>query len=484
MNARVWLAAMLLSAPTSIAAPAFRRSQWLADYEQLKHALEGSYSHLAWFGSVESGVDLPSLDRKTIEALRRAKTDQEATAAFDAFIAAFHDGHLVRKPWSAPAKSTLPEPPKPQRFTDASTACAALGYAPVTRVQFSLPFETLTSFSLLHDGLSDAFRSGIVRAGEVNVGVVRISRFRAAEFPAVCVKAFARVAKNGGATPDDLSNVIDPVWLEVLAERLREFRQRNVDVVLVDLGGNGGGNDLGDWAVRAFTAKPIASTPLQLVTGDAGLPYLEKEVAQLGQTLESDAGISEATRMMLGDARTRFEQRVTNARTSCSMSWVWKQRASWKALPCSRLVDADFFSGPVAFADAGTLEPPAAPALYWASVADPFRGAWNGPVMVLINEQTASSAEAFTTLMRDREIARVMGTHSMGAGCGFMNDVEPVVLENSHLTFAIPNCVRLRADGTDDVAGVTPDVLVAPTAGESARARAARLLEIIASERR
>ncbi len=45
-----------------------------------------------------------------------------------------------------------------------------------------------------------------------------------------------------------------------------------------------------------------------------------------------------------------------------------------------------------------------------------------------------------------------------------------------------PNCTRLRADGSNEVAGVKPDLPVLPTEGENDRARAWRLLDTLASD--
>jgi hypothetical protein len=59
-----------------------------------------------------------------------------------------------------------------------------------------------------------------------------------------------------------------------------------------------------------------------------------------------------------------------------------------------------------------------------------------------------------------------------------------LVLPHSRLAFNIPNCVRLRADGTDEVAGVAPDIPVTPSPGEGARGVAMRMLGIIAGDAR
>jgi hypothetical protein len=67
-------------------------------------------------------------------------------------------------------------------------------------------------------------------------------------------------------------------------------------------------------------------------------------------------------------------------------------------------------------------------------------------------------------------------------GCGFMTSSEPLRLPNLGLAIRMPNCVRLRADGSDEVAGIRPDVPVLARDGESARARAGRLLRALSAD--
>jgi hypothetical protein len=46
----------------------------------------------------------------------------------------------------------------------------------------------------------------------------------------------------------------------------------------------------------------------------------------------------------------------------------------------------------------------------------------------------------------------------------------------------MPNCVRLRADGSSEVAGIAPDLPIAAIDGESPRARAARMLYAVVGD--
>src|SRR5262245_12585198 len=463
----------------------FDSSAWQADYAALKLELEQNYSHLAWFGAPESGVNLPRLDSLTRDALHRATTATEAAQAIQRFVVGFRDGHLGLSPPSAPDALPVAEPPAVTEANDAKTACAAFGYAPITRIMFSMPFESLPGFELLADGLGDAFRAGVLTHAGVRIGVVRIPRFRSAEFMSVCERAWRSLrASNRPATRSAVAGLVDHEWLGTLADRLRAVKATGANVLLVDLGGNGGGNDVSDWAARLFSRTAIRSAPLLLSASPVAIPYYNEELGELRSALASTPASKTAVRTTLEKALSDFEQRKRDASAqSCDMSWVWREQRAWGTSPCTRLIASGFFSGALAFAEPGTLDSSAARALYWPSRADAFRGAWDGPTYLLTNAGTGSGAEGFTALLRDRGIAKTIGTHTTGAGCGFMDRNLPFVLPHSRLAVTIPNCVRLRQDGTDEVAGIAPDIELNPSVGESARALATRALDAIVRDR-
>jgi hypothetical protein len=205
------------------------------------------------------------------------------------------------------------------------------------------------------------------------------------------------------------------------------------------------------------------------------------------------AGLNSALAAHSGDAAAEaalrraidaFERRKRESlQQPCGLSWVWREQRTFNptaSTACYGLIDAGFASGALDYLAPASLAPDAAAALYWASAADPIRGAWSGPVYVLTDAATASAAEMFAARMRDSGIAKTVGVRTLGLGCGSMVEAPPLTLPHSHLSFRVPNCVRLRADGTDEVAGIVPDLPVPPAAHESARARAARVLAVIA----
>ncbi|HEV8331292.1 MAG TPA: S41 family peptidase [Steroidobacteraceae bacterium] len=471
MKTRAVLLLVAIVAASSAAAEAasFDRKAWREDYSTLKRELEQSYSHLAWAASPASGVDLPSLDRRTRLALDAARSDADAAAALVSFVAAFHDGHFA--PTVTPEPSGAgPEPPPRPADNEASAACAAAGYSPATRIAFSLPFESLTGFRMESDGISRAFRSGTILVGERRAGLVRIPRFRPAEYPALCLATWPALDE------------MDAAWLKALADRLAAFRAQHVDAVLVDVGGNGGGNDLGDWAARLFTSGDVRSAPLLMHAGPLGAKYMDEQLQGLNDALAAHRGDTKVE-AVLRPAIDAFEwRRRESLQQSCDLSWVWREQRRFDPTKCSGLIDAGFASGALSSLAPGSLARDAASALYWPSIADSMRGAWNGPVYLLTDSATASAAEMFAARMHDSGIARTVGVRTLGLGCGSMVENAPFTLPHSHLSFRIPNCVRLRADGSDEVAGIAPDLPVLPAAKESARARAARVLSVIGRE--
>ena len=66
----------------------------------------------------------------------------------------------------------------------------------------------------------------------------------------------------------------------------------------------------------------------------------------------------------------------------------------------------------------------------------------------------------------------VVGERTYGAGCGMTNGGIPLTLPHSGLEVHMPDCARMRRDGSNEVAGITPDVALPWTVAMSAEERA------------
>lgn len=471
----------LLTAAAPVAS--FDRAAWQEDYAQLKQALMARYANLAWKASGAGGVDLPALDRRAVAALAAATDDAQASDAIRGFIAGFHDGHLSELPHLAPATVPAVEPDPPSLDpADPASGCAALGYASTGPVAFSLPLEGLAGFKLTSDGLNSTFRSGIVTRSGVTMGILRIQNFRARAFPAACLHAWADLRRAGTAiTSGAVRDAARLRWFEDMAATIDSLRKDGARILVVDVGNDSGGDDSGDWTPRLLTDRPVRSARLLMTDAPVAARYFAEAIEDVDDALRTSA--SPDARAALSEARSFFSAQVAAiGRRPCDLSWVWRERRSWSAAHCNRLLPAGYAGGYApglprdAFGDGK-----AARALSSAAIVRPFYGSWTGPTFVIADRRSYSSAEMFAAVMQDNRIAKIVGDRTGGDGCGFMTDDAPIVLRHSRLRFRVPNCMRLRADGMNEEAGISPDIPVLPTEGESDRARGERALRMIAS---
>lgn len=477
--------ALLLAAAVGLAgtAPAADPG-WLADYQVLKAAMERDYANLAWFASPQGGVDLPRLDRRTRAAIRRAGTGEEARTAIRDFIAALDDGHFsLLSPPPADPGPAAPEPAQRDLANEpAQQACAARGYGNRSPVFFSLPFESLPGFTLIATGEEGSFRLGTLRLAGLTLGIVRIRNFSPTQYPAACVAAWAAASPAERRDLEGFADRVETQWLASLAAAIGRLKADRPGALIVDVGSNSGGDDSGDWIARLFSGQSLRSSRVRMTSGALATRYLDQEISELEGALARST--DEASRAAGARALvTMRARRSAAAAPGCDLHWVWTERRPWDPTGCARLADVGFASGVVASDDeAAAPDEAIARHIHWPSRARPFRGSWEGPTYVLVNGTTYSSAEMFAAVLQNNRAARVVGVTSGGDGCGFMIDTDPLTLPHLALRIRMPNCVRLRGDGSDEVAGVTPDLPILARAGESPRARAQRLIEAIRAE--
>lgn len=471
--------ALLLLATPAAPAAAFDAAAWQADFDALEHALEARYPNLAWLGSPRGGVDLVALDRRTRAALAAARTDAQAEAAITGFVDALHDGHLQRVPREPAAQAPAPGASAAPRASD----CSALEIEPPREPGFSAALANLPGFSA--DAAPTPFPAAQLRTPHgLRLGAIRIASFTEMAYPSLCARALRELQEaHVAVTAHRLRDAMADDWLEALAAALGAAKQHGVDALVVDIRGNAGGNDAGDWSVRMFTPAPVRSARLLMAPTPGAAAYAETQSRHLRRGLDKlgDAAASAPLAAQMRQSLDEFGARRGAAGAArCDLSWVWRERRDWNEGLCKGLVDMGFASGGVAYlAPVAPRERDIASYLYWPAQADAWRGAWSGPVYVLVDAQVWSSAEMFAASMRDNGVARIVGQRTGGAGCGNMGDDPLIELPHSGLAFHLPDCVRLRADGSDEVAGVEPDLPVAPIAGEDAAAHAGRLVEAI-----
>ncbi len=460
---------------------------WRSDYAQLKKTLEQDYANLAWFASPEGGVNLPRLDRLTRQALAAARSDSEARQAIERFVSAFRDGHFSLLPDLTVASASAPAsvPARPLDASDPASACAALGYLPTARIAFSLPLESLPGFHLLADGLTTVYRAGLAATADGHrIGVIRIQNFTQRAFPASCMQGLQALKGQGAAvTENALRDAADSRWHAGLAEQIAALKAAGMTALLIDVGSNSGGNDSGDLFPRLLTDKPVVSARLRMAASAAARDYADEQLQALDAALKASPPAEAAA--TLRQAREFFLQAKTAAGQPCDLAWVWARQRPWGQAGCKRLVDVGFAGGFAASLPRGAFgDQSIAYRLSAPSSADDLWAMWTGPLYVLTDGRTYSSAEMFSAVVQDNHLGKTVGAATGGDGCGFMAGDRPKQLAHSRLRLRMPDCARLRADGRDEVAGIAPDLPVLATEGEDARQRTRRLLEAVAADLR
>ncbi|ESQ87025.1 S41 family peptidase [Asticcacaulis benevestitus] len=483
-----WLVVAGIASSVQAAAPpspGFDPAAWRADYDQLKHVLEQNYSSLSWYGSPEGGLNLPRLDHQTRTALAAARSDSEARRAIEQFVTAFRGGHFQVQGDLAPAATPQPSPvaARPIDVTDPEGTCAALGFNPNYNMAFSVPFEALPEFKLTGDGMHTVWRTGLANVGGTKVGIIRLQKFAMRGFPATCTLAWAKLAaSHAPITSRALRDAAYLMWYSSFGDEIAKLRNAGAALLVIDVGNNTGGDDSGDIFPRLLTDKPVRSAQLMVTSTPAGAAYFDEQIEGIDDVLGEHP--SDESQSALNEARTFFVKAKAEAAAPCDLSWVWREQRPWHHLGCTRLVEAGYAGGYKATLPRGAFgsNQDVSSQLSLASGADDIWAMWAGPVYVVTDGKTYSSAEMFSAVIQDNGIGKTVGVKTGGDGCGFMGGDKSVVLDHSHIRLRIPNCVRLRRDGGNEVSGISPDLPVVPTEGEDDRQRAERMLHAVVDD--
>lgn len=420
---------LLIALLTSQPAVAYDPAPWRADLVQMRRAIDRDYANLDWLTG-ERGFNLDQEFAATATRIDAAPGDEQARAAFDRLVRRMGDGHIdLSWPSSPPASAVAKAAPPPE-------PCAAFGYD-ATKVLRGVA-DALPGYHALPG--NEPFPAGTVTVDGARVGVLRIGLFEPAGYPDLCRAA---LAKTPHATADEVTEIAYTRMTAALATRLTQLKAAGAQVLLVDLAGNGGGSEWAEAAARMVTGRKLHGARMAAMPNEAWRASriaLAKQLREAARTTPSyrDRLLQQATAIELG-AR------------ACSTH-------------CPRLADNGF---PTGVFD----NPPALANLPYPidSIAQfkARRGVWKGPLVVVVDDESWSAAEEFAATLQDNRAAVIVGTRSGGAGCGHATGREAATLHHSGATLSLPDCVRYRRDGSNEVRGIVPDVPVAMRQNDS-----------------
>jgi hypothetical protein len=475
MRAAAALLAVLCALMPAAALPASAPNvaSWLADFTQLQTELSADYANLEWVAT-QRRIDLPRLVSVTEQQLRAASSDAEAREYIELFLADFGDGHL-EVDWpthyeGGGAPSRLPP------------LCTRLGYAE-SKLSSGIAFDRAAPYQPLATPGSRYFPTGLLQFpnGDV-VGVLRLPIFSADHYPELCEAARTALGLSEAASCDEACE--DAIQLRAENSLTAALEQalavlNTVDHLrglVVDITRNGGGSDWLEPAARELTPRHLSSPSLGFVKSEHWTNILNRRLKAVEAALPSSSG---TLRQELTDAQRVYGDAIAASHDRCD------RHGYFAGLPvaCSEIVKGSLYtSGTLPYAAPGSLpEGPARSYLFAPSRFTYREGTWSGPLIVLVDNDTASAAERFAAMLADAHAATIVGVPTNGAGCGFTDGGIPNVLDHSGASVRMPDCVQFRADGTDAVAGITPDVLVPWRENDSAYQRVIRAFTTLSS---
>jgi hypothetical protein len=436
----LFLASTYAASPTS-----YDSRSWLEDLEQTRGALSTKYANLEWV-VMEREVDLESLFTDAKTQLQSATSDADARAIFDRLARRLGDGH-VRFRWSV----------DPVHRAASNANCAALGYD--SQIRGRDVAALMPGYSPITDAPTTEFPAGTIEVAGHRVGVLKIGIFTPEGMPELCADALVALSVSPDTVCDDACKDRVDTWVSDrmtrdLAAQLRAIKNAKSDVLLVDVANNGGGTEWAEAVARMVTGIRLKSERMGFVRG----PHWAKQFADTVVDLRAAAhGASAKDREMLNGLAKQVQGYQREAEMPCDSAPLWQG----KHPSCDWLGLGFYASGIIDSADPKAIRNKSWATDIFTPIRYPYEeGVWRGPLIVLVNGGTGSAAEQFAAVLQDNRAAVVMGAPTVGAGCGHTNGGTPTTLKYSGGILELPDCARMRADGSNEVMGIQPDVLV------------------------
>jgi len=430
----------------------------------MREAFSTKYANLPWLLE-EREFDLDGAFARAERLLAAARSDADAVAILNRLVQRIADGHVALnwpRPSAPPAPNAAPAaPPTPADF------CRARGYDAGQASPGLAP--ALTGYTPLDS--NPVLPAGTFTSAGTRYGILRIGIFGPHGFPTLCTDAVAALPIPLDRPCDETcdNRIVTHAYRRLTAamiERLTALRAAGAEILLVDITGNGGGSEWTEAAARMVTPRPLQSARMAFVRGEHWAGTWGRLEERLRAFAADAASPAERTRLLAWAAEAAAAKAEAQRRCPPTGDPA-----------CPWLGSAGFSTGLVGRARQGEfLDKEWGPWIFNAG-QHPYReGAWRGPVMVLTDGETWSAAEQFAALLQDNRAALLVGARTGGSGCGHTWGGTPTRLPNSGATLTLPDCARLRADGSNEVRGIIPDHLLAWRANDGRTFRG-RMLE-------
>ncbi|MCB0377898.1 MAG: hypothetical protein KDD33_05335 [Bdellovibrionales bacterium] len=408
----------------------FSPTPYLEDFEALKTHISKSYANLEYLLK-HYQIDPYELNKQTISEIKAAKNERQAIDALKGFVKKFHDGHFkLREPKNDKSDRTNDNKKLPiSKTTPAEKACTSLDFTWDKDYGFRFPIAGVT----VKDRGGVEFPYLVFEGNKRRIGIVRVSDFRTTVYPKICIGSWEKYKTKFESSCDEKcqDDFIHSFMREAIVNQfyksLEKVRAAKVDALVVDVTNNGGGTDWVEDITALTTTKPI-------VCGKSGFVKHPHHVNHFKEMLQDIKSNSPNDKQKISD----MEEAIKIASQICDRTPIWTEK-DYK-LNCSL----------VGFRRGDQCK--------YEELRHEGKKKYGGKLFLLVNHNTASAAEDIVARHLDSKTATLIGSRTYGAGCGYMNGGIRFQLPNTGLDVRVPDCVRVRADGTNEVIGIEPSI--------------------------
>jgi hypothetical protein len=432
---------------------------WLEDYQRVRLLMGDKFVNLDW-SIAAYGIDIRELHAQTYHDLVYARSDKEAARILRRFVHSFKDPHIALISAGRPPLGPQPATRPLSRITSPVDACDALNYQ--DRAGYlPLKLRSARSFRRLHG--SNSFPAAVLegQAGAPAIGVLRIGSFNERDYRGACLREWPSFSQALPGTCEqdcqrDFDRAVTARLLRELSFRIRELRGAGVGAILVDVTDNSGGYKWARAAAHLLTPGPLPVFRASVSKGHNTTEALLRD-RQIVFNYLTRHRLPPSEQAALHSALCRLDDLIAETGSLCTAGPVWEGEP-WR-LGCARLSTRPYFHGGILESDPGGHFPfDVAQIIKVEDFYPLLPTAWDGPVAVLIDEDTASAAEMFTGYLKFGAGAVLLGRHSANAGSGWSLGYYGWGLVNSGMHLYMPDTATYWPTGENARVGLEPDV--------------------------
>ena len=438
-----------------------KNKAWLDDFEILKKEMALGYANLK-YATEKENIDLVKLNKKTILKLKKAETIEEAQIATKDFLKTFDDGHLRARILEVPneIKNETFENDKLKNTDSGAIALKKMGFEN-RKYKNRIKYDSVPGFSSLNNE-QNPFPASIIKRDKEIIGIIRIGflgHWRYWDSALSVWESYKQTFKGecDGDCQWSFQEELEKELTSKIIDRINKLKSKNISKLLIDVSSNGGGSEWGHAVAELFTTKHLKGAKSSFIKHKHWEEILKIYLNNVDTDL-ANTELKEELILKLKNFKVLILDLITQCENNCTVENIWNEQD----LNCFDLI-AHPFSASLPF---DILKDPQVEELNSKYSLNTYRflaykkGVYDGPLFIVQDTYSASATEEFSSLLQSNNAGVIVGENSMGLGCGYSNGGIKIELKNIALSVSMPDCVRYRKDGKNEIYGIKPDIEV------------------------